>query len=164
MSVCNVEKTCSSNGPNVKDIIDGFGPPLFHTTIPRKKKPSMPKTQGKGSHIARGPVLAAHPALCQVPFQSIKEDEWTEMHEKLKEGTQRSGGKKAGQRVAWRRTSTESFFTPKIERERAFNRRSAFRESHLSIWRVDVYQALRIREDRVEVVASDASYVSWDRG
>ena len=51
-----------------------------------------------------------------------------------------------------------------VEEERAFNKRSALRESLLSIWMVDLHEALRMCEDRqVEVSASDASYVLWTR-
>ena len=32
----------------IKDVSDGFGLHLLHTTIPREKKPSMAKAQGKG--------------------------------------------------------------------------------------------------------------------
>ena len=35
---------CSSKGPNIKDCHDGYGP-FLRTTIPRKKKPSIPKTE-----------------------------------------------------------------------------------------------------------------------
>ena len=66
--------------------------------------------------------------------------------------------------MAWRKTSKQFFFSAIVEQERAFDRRSALRESLLSIWRVDTHQALRECEDRhVEVDASDASYFSWDR-
>ena len=38
--------------------------------------------------------------LCQASFQSVKEEEWIEMHEKSKEVTRKIGVKRAGQRVA----------------------------------------------------------------
>ena len=37
--------------------------------------------------------------LCQASFQSIKEEDWIEMHEKLKDVTRKIGVKEAGQRV-----------------------------------------------------------------
>ena len=63
---------------------------------------------------------------CQALFQSIKEEEWIVM-EKLQ---QRVAGQS---QVAWRKTSQESFFSVQVEQERAFNRRSAWRGSLLSI-------------------------------
>ena len=76
--------------------------------------------------------------LRQAPFQSIKEEEWMEMHERLNEVTKKIGVKKAGQRVVglgevgWRKTSKESFFSTKVEQERAIDRRSVLRECLLS--------------------------------
>ena len=52
--------------------------------------------------------------LCQAPYQSIKQEEWAEMHEEQKEVTEKIGVKKAGQsvvglgKVAWRKTQKES--------------------------------------------------------
>ena len=73
------------------------------------------------------------------------------MHEKSKEVCEKIGVKMAGQRVAglgkvaWRKTPPESFFSAKVERAQAFNRRSALRESLLSIWRVDINQFTNVR-------------------
>ena len=59
--------------------------------------------------------------LCQALYQSIKEEEWTEMHETSKDVTEMIGVKKAGQKVAgvgevaWRKTSKESYFSAKVE-------------------------------------------------
>ena len=96
----------------------------------------------------------------------MREEEWIERHEKVKDVSKHIGVKKAGQRVpgsgkvAWRKTVKSA----KEEQERALDRRSALRGSLLSIWNVDIHQALRMCEDRqVEVEASEASYVSWDR-
>ena len=52
------------------------------------------------------------------------------------------------------------FFSAKEEQVQAFDRRSALCESLVSIWRVDVYQALRMCQDRkVEVDASEVTHV-----
>ena len=37
--------------------------------------------------------------LCQTLFQSVKEEEWTAMHERLKEATKKITVQKAGQMV-----------------------------------------------------------------
>ena len=81
------------------------------------------------------------------------------MHETLKDVTRKIGVKTAGQRVAglgevaWRKTSKESFFSAKVEREQTFKRRSELRES---FWMVDMNQALRKCEGRqVEVDPSE---------
>ena len=56
--------------------------------------------------------------LCQALYQSIKVEEWTE---NLKDVTEMIGVKKAGQKVAglgkvaWRKTSKESYFSAKVE-------------------------------------------------
>ena len=77
--------------------------------------------------------------LCQAPYQSIKEEEWLEMHEKLQEVTKKIGVMLGGHKVAdlgkvaWRKTSKESFFAAEVEQERAFNRRSAVREAALPV-------------------------------
>ena len=96
-----------------------------------------------------------------------RREEWVEMHEKLKEVARQVGVGKAGQRVAgrgrvaWKRTSKETFLLANVEQERVFHRRSDLCEISLSVWRVDRRQALRMCEDRrVEVNASDASDVS----
>ena len=78
--------------------------------------------------------------LCQALFQSIKEEEWIEMHEKLQ---QRVAGqiKLLGQsrKNAWRKTSWISLVKnlssqSKLNRNAPrFNRRSAWRGSLLSI-------------------------------
>ena len=63
--------------------------------------------------------------LCQALFQSITEDGWTGMHEKLNV-TRKLGVSKAWQRVAgpvqvaWRKTSTGPFFSAKVEQVHAF--------------------------------------------
>ena len=70
------------------------------------------------------------------------------------------GVKKAGRRVAclgkvaWRKTSRLSFFATKVEREQAFNRKSALRECLLSIWRSDINQAV--------LAPSEVSCLSWE--
>ena len=52
----------------------------------------------------------------------------------------------------------------KVEQQRAFNRRSALRDSLLSLWTVDIHRALRMRDDRQVVVdASAASQFSLYR-
>ena len=89
--------------------------------------------------------------LCQALFQSIKEQEWMEMHEKLKDVTRKTGAKKAGQRIGaedcWSRESglektlKEGFFSAKEEQVEAF-------ECLLSIWRVDITQVLPMCEHR----------------
>ena len=62
-------------------------------------------------------------------------------------------------RLSWE----EPLFSAKVEVERASNRRLALREALLSMWKVDIHQALRMCQDRqVEVNASGASYVSLD--
>ena len=91
--------------------------------------------------------------LCQALYMSIKEEKWSEMHEKIERGPQEDRSKRrlyrrmlAWEKVAWRKTSKESFFSAKVEQGQATNRRS--RESLLSIWRVHVNQALRMCDDR----------------
>ena len=67
-------------------------------------------------------------------------------------------------KVAWRKTSEESFSPAQVEQERAFYRRSALTAPLLSRWRVDMHQASSMCEDRQdEVKASDARNVSLDR-
>ena len=73
--------------------------------------------------------------LCQVLYQSYgEEEEWIEMHEKLKEVCKHVGVKEAGQKL---------FSQHWMSRFQAFGRRSALRENLLSLCRVDVKQALR---------------------
>ena len=65
--------------------------------------------------------------------------------------------------MAWRKTSKEPFISAIVERERDINSKSALRECVLSMWRVDIHQALRMCQDRhIEVNAFKASYVSVD--
>ena len=73
--------------------------------------------------------------------------------------------KKAGRKAAGLEEVTERrSLLAKEEQVQAIGRRSALRESLLSIWRVDINQALRMCDGRqVEVDASKASYTSWDR-
>ena len=92
------------------------------------------------------------------------------MHETLKEVTRKIEVKKAGQRgkglgkVAWRKTLKVTFLSARKEQERVFHKRSALRESLLSMWRVDKHQALRTCEDRqIEVDLLKALYVSLDK-
>ena len=55
-------------------------------------------------------------------------------------------------------------FSAEDELVQAFGRRSALRESLLSLWKVDINQALRVCEGRqVQVEALEASFVSVDR-
>ena len=84
--------------------------------------------------------------LCQALYKSSGEEEWTELHEQVKSLQKKIGVKKAGQsvaglgKVAWRKTQEESF-SAKDEQVQAFDRRSAVRESLLSLWKVDINQA-----------------------
>ena len=59
--------------------------------------------------------------LCQALYHSIKEEEWIEMGEKLREVSKKTGVKKAGERVAGlgkvAKTLKESFFSAKEEQE-----------------------------------------------
>ena len=79
--------------------------------------------------------------LCQALYQSIGEEEWTEMHERKKEVFRNIGVKKAGQiiaglgKVAWRKTGRNLFFSAKNDLEAAFNRRSVLRESLQEVWK-----------------------------
>ena len=89
------------------------------------------------------------------------------MHEKSKEVTKKIDVKRAGRKlrvwVKWRRkTLKESFLSAKVEQERAFHWRSALRDSLLSIWRVDIHQALRMCQEReqIEVELLSALYGS----
>ena len=81
-----------------------------------------------------GGLVVLYQALCQL----IKEREWMEMHEKVREVITQIKVTQAGEevaglgRVAWRKTPEESASLAQIEREnKAFNRRSALLESVL---------------------------------
>ena len=60
--------------------------------------------------------------LSQALCQSIKEEEWIETHEKLKEVSKKVGVKKAGERVG-RPWTKEAFFSATEEQVQAFDRR-----------------------------------------
>ena len=88
------------------------------------------------------------------------------MHEKLKEVCKQIGVKDAGQKVAgqgkvaWRKNATKPFFFAENKQVQVFGRRSALRESLLSLWQVDINLALWVCEDRqTQVDASETSYV-----
>ena len=100
--------------------------------------------------------------LCQAHFQLIKEEEWIER----RETTKKNGVTSAGQRIAGEGgTLTEGSFPAKEEQVQAFHRRSALRESLMSVWRVDINQALRVCEERqAEVGASDGGTEWKTRG
>ena len=91
--------------------------------------------------------------LCQAVYQSIGEEEWIEMHEQCKslqtDGSEESDRRWTGPgKVAWRSTQNEPFFSAKDKQVEAFGRRSALRESLLSLWQVDINQAFQVFEDR----------------
>ena len=60
--------------------------------------------------------------LFQVVYQSIKEEEWTDMHVLLKDISKKIGVEKAAQKgarlgkLAWRKTLGEDFFPPRKSR------------------------------------------------
>ena len=92
--------------------------------------------------------------LVQAVFQSIKEEERTDMHVLLKDISKKIGEEKAAQKVAglgklaWRKTLREDFFSPRKSISKLWTGDLRCAEVFLSIWRVDINQALRMSEDR----------------
>ena len=92
------------------------------------------------------------------------------MHEKWKEVCKtdwskesRTEGSLSGQ-GSMAENARESFFSAKDEQVQASDRRSALRESLLSLWQVDVNQTLRVCEGgQAQLEAPEASCVSYDR-
>ena len=91
----------------------------------------------------------------------IGEEEWLEMHKKLKDVCKTIGVKEAGQRVAglskvvWRKTQEIALLSVTGEQVQAFGRWSALRESLLSLWQVNINQALRLCEGRQAHLSTD---------
>ena len=72
--------------------------------------------------------------LCQALFQWIKEEEWTETHEKLEDVTRKMGLKKRLGRgllvnEGGLEEDIETFFSAQIEQQRAFTGDRLLRES-----------------------------------
>ena len=97
--------------------------------------------------------------LChRLLFQSIKEEEWTEMHETLKEVTRRIGVKKDGQRIAglgrlaWRNLWKESFLSQDGTRAGLQEKFGTARKplEHLERGQLALRKCLVYRLDRVE--------------
>ena len=108
--------------------------------------------------------------LCQALYQSIGKGEWSDMHESFQEVCRNIGVNKAGQRIAglgklaWRDVRQGTLLFAEKDLQAAFNKRSELREYLLEAWTVDIHQSLCICEAwQVQVEASEASYVSFDR-
>ena len=87
--------------------------------------------------------------MYQALYQSIGDEEWTDTHGKSEqEVSQEHGGEESRFECGWVRrggletSRREDFFSGKEDKVQAPERRSALRESLLSIWKVDIYQAL----------------------
>ena len=91
------------------------------------------------------------------------------MYEKLKDVIRKSDAKKGAQRcasqgeVVWTKTLKESFLSVKEESVQVSYWKSALRESPLSIWRVDINQALRWGSASWGRRLRSVPCVSWDR-
>ena len=93
------------------------------------------------------------------------------MHDDLKKVSKNIGVKKAGHRIAglgklaWRKSAKETFFSPKMDLQAAFNKRSDLREALSEVWIVAVHKAIKkvCEERHVTVEGSKSSYISCDR-
>ena len=60
-------------------------------------------------------------------------------------------------KLAWRKSDKETFFSPKMDLEAAFNKRSDLREALLEVWIVDIHKAIK------KFVKSDTSQLRGRR-